>query len=268
MGRFGVGRLRPVKKVKRWLFKKFQPASGEAWGMTFRLDPVYGFTDPLLYKKPVADLLREKIKEGAVVLDVGANIGLFTCLMAKLAGPKGKVYAFEPEPKNLELLRENVSRNGLNNVVVLRKGLSDKPGVSKVAPGGAHAAFGGSEEDSGSAEAELVRLDDIPEVAAERVALVKMDIIGYEAKALGGMRGTLLRNKNAVILSAFCPEFLKRAGDNGEKYLRGLSELGFRIFQIKPEGLSEIVPGAFGEFAKRYNPRFGISQAEIFCSRD
>src|SRR3984957_2468895 len=51
-------------------------------------------------------------------IDVGANIGYFSCLMAKLAGPSGKVLAIEPEPQNLKLLEQNIGLNHLSNVLV------------------------------------------------------------------------------------------------------------------------------------------------------
>jgi protein-L-isoaspartate O-methyltransferase len=51
-------------------------------------------------------------------IDVGANIGYFSCLMSKLAGPAGKVLAIEPEPQNLKLLEQNIKINNLTNVVV------------------------------------------------------------------------------------------------------------------------------------------------------
>src|SRR6266851_4651381 len=51
-------------------------------------------------------------------IDVGANIGYFSCLMSKLAGPAGKVLAIEPEPQNLKLLEQNIGINDLTNVMV------------------------------------------------------------------------------------------------------------------------------------------------------
>src|ERR1700674_3902762 len=50
-------------------------------------------------------------------IDVGANIGYFTCLLSKFAGPAGKVLAIEPEPQNLKLLEQNMKINNLTNVV-------------------------------------------------------------------------------------------------------------------------------------------------------
>src|SRR5215470_382081 len=70
-------------------------------------------------------------KPGGNFLDLGGNIGYFTCLLAKLAGPKGKVVAVEPEPNNRELLLNNVKRNGLMNVTVHACAVGDNDGIAK-----------------------------------------------------------------------------------------------------------------------------------------
>jgi len=65
-------------------------------------------------------LLRRLIKEGQVVVDVGAHIGYYTVLLARMVG-KGRVFAFEPEPSNFSLLAKNVEINGCKNVVLVKK---------------------------------------------------------------------------------------------------------------------------------------------------
>lgn len=63
-------------------------------------------------------MLRENIKEGNLVIDVGANIGYWTNYLARFVGESGRVYAFEPEPKNFEILKENRKLNDFKNVVI------------------------------------------------------------------------------------------------------------------------------------------------------
>ena len=57
------------------------------------------------------------IEEGDVVVDVGANIGYFTCLFGKRVGSSGMVHAFEPDRDNANVLEGNVRLNGLSNVL-------------------------------------------------------------------------------------------------------------------------------------------------------
>lgn len=63
--------------------------------------------------------IRETVKPGQTVLDVGANIGLFTVTMAALVGSTGKVFAFEPLERNAELLERSIVENGFQDRVVL-----------------------------------------------------------------------------------------------------------------------------------------------------
>ena len=67
---------------------------------------------------------------GACVIDVGANIGLFTLCAARLAGPGGRVLALEPEPGNVRLLRRNLARNGARGVRVRRAAASRTDGAA------------------------------------------------------------------------------------------------------------------------------------------
>ncbi len=73
-----------------------------------------------------------EIKKDDIILDVGAHIGFFTLLAAKLA-LKGKVYAFEPSPENFKLFQENVNLNNLNNVVLINKAMAEKSGMREFA---------------------------------------------------------------------------------------------------------------------------------------
>ncbi|MBU2572515.1 MAG: FkbM family methyltransferase, partial [Elusimicrobia bacterium] len=64
-----------------------------------------------------SELYKQVVKKGMTVLEIGANIGFFTMLFAKLAGESGKVFAFEPDPDNFRLLEKNVQANNYTNAV-------------------------------------------------------------------------------------------------------------------------------------------------------
>ena len=69
---------------------------------------------------------RGALKPGQTVVDVGANIGCFTVLAARLVGPEGRVVAFEPDPNNLTRLQRNIALNRLKNVTVLPNAIGDR----------------------------------------------------------------------------------------------------------------------------------------------
>src|ERR1700724_4253990 len=76
------------------------------------------------------DLLLSLLNEGDIAVDIGANIGVYTLNMAQRIGAMGKVYAFEPEPTNFELLTKNVRENNLTNVICPELALSNKAGLA------------------------------------------------------------------------------------------------------------------------------------------
>jgi FkbM family methyltransferase len=71
-------------------------------------------------------LLCSYVKPGDCVLDVGANIGLYSLALSRAVGPSGRVIAVEPDPDNLALLRKNLQANGCTNVTVIEDALGDE----------------------------------------------------------------------------------------------------------------------------------------------
>ena len=76
--------------------------------------------------------LSNAISEGQTILDVGAWAGQYTLLFSKLVGDKGHVYAFDPDPKAFDLLRDNIEKNSLTNVHVEKVGVSNSVGKTKL----------------------------------------------------------------------------------------------------------------------------------------
>ena len=72
------------------------------------------------------------IKPGMVVLDIGANIGYYTLIAARLVENSGRVYALEPESENFSILRRNVELNNYGNIIVKQEALSNKRGKAKL----------------------------------------------------------------------------------------------------------------------------------------
>lgn len=150
----------------------------------------------------VQEALRRKVRRGAVVYDVGANLGYVSLLAAVLTGPSGQVHAFEPLPENAEAIRETVAANGLENVVVHEAAVSDTGGHAEFLGVGeaswSHLADRG--EHSGTRErlrVVTVALDDYPLPAPD---VVKIDVEGSEIAVLRGMRRLLEEARPALIV--------------------------------------------------------------------
>ena len=178
-------------------------------------------------------------QEGMCVFDVGANIGYYTLLAARAVGPSGRVYAFEPEPHNFELLTRNVAENGFTNVRPVNAAVSNRAGVVRLhlddANFGAHSFDPGSVRNSSgrSVEAETVQLDDFADEArAFAGVLVKVDVQGAEGLVVEGGR-RLLGLPKVTAFMEFWPEALARAQADAARVLADLENLGFRFEDIE-----------------------------------
>lgn len=150
----------------------------------------------------VQEALAELIEPGQTIYDVGANIGFFTILCARLVGPQGKVYAFEPIPENVVTLRHNIALNKLTNVIVVEQALSASTGTAEmfVSPWSAFHSLnvdGASKRenhgpDGGQITVATVTLDEF--VQGDGISapdLIKLDVEGAELLVAEGMRETL-----------------------------------------------------------------------------
>ena len=82
--------------------------------------------------------------------------------------------------------------------------------------------------------------DVLAELGIDEVNFVKIDIQGYEQKAISGFQKTLARSQNVILLSEFWPKGLKEAGGSATEYLQMLTDLGFTLYELnqKPRGWS------------------------------
>ena len=177
-------------------------------------------------------------------IDVGANIGYFSCLMSKLAGPTGKVLAIEPEPQNLNLLEQNIAINNLTNVVVhpcaigAREG-SAMLGLYKPSNRGRHSIL----ETNAKTRIKIpVRtLDDLAKQSGTNIkswSLVKIDVEGYEGFVIDGAKETLPRIETLVM--EFSPAILRMAGLDPVSTFDTLGHYFSRIHRIENTELVEV----------------------------
>jgi FkbM family methyltransferase len=202
------------------------------------------------------ELIKKEIKKGDIVLDIGANIGYYTLIFAKLVGEEGKVYAFEPDPANFALLKKNVKINGYQNVILVDKAVSNKNGKTKLYISekscGLHRIYD-IHDGRKFIEIESVRLDDYFKNYNGRIDWIKIDIEGAEWAAIQGMPLLLEKNKNLKIVTEFAPIFLKEYGIQPEEYLKLLQKYGFRIYNIN-EDKNKIETCDITELLKIYTP--------------
>lgn len=194
-------------------------------------------------EKLTTQLFKQVVKDGYTVVDIGANIGYFTLLAARLAGKKGKVYTFEPEPRNYNILLKNIALNGYGNVVPVPKAVSNVGGTVRLYLSskdiGAHTIrqyhdkrqF--DEKESGEfVEIESVTLDEFFEDKKHPIDVIKMDIEGAEMAALLGMDKVIRENENLKMFVEFYPSAIKEMGYSPEEFAHKLLDYGFSITAI------------------------------------
>jgi FkbM family methyltransferase len=177
-----------------------------------------------------------QLPDDAVILDVGANLGWYSLLLGRRF-PRARIHAFEPEPRNLALLRENVARNGLANVTVHGAAVAERVGTVQLYPYpeknmGRHSVL--PIHDAAPVAVPAVALDGFlaeQGIPPLRVGFVKIDIEGYEAVALRGAR-ELLR-AGPVWLCEFAPKYMRRGGLDPAEVPRLMRAHGYEPFLFR-----------------------------------
>lgn len=151
--------------------------------------------------------LAAHLRPGMVFVDAGANIGFFTVFGAGLVGPQGRVLAVEMMPDTAAVLRRHIADNGLTNVEVVEKALSDRAGQEVVAHTPRYHAGQASivvDEFGGDETIEIrVMTSTLDEVTRDlpQIDFMKVDLEGAETAAFDGARGMLARTRALVFES-------------------------------------------------------------------
>ena len=185
-------------------------------------------------------LLKGIIQPGMTVVDVGANIGIYSAFFAKIVGNTGKVYAFEPSPHNFNLLQKY---NKNKNLTLIQAAVGDTTGKITLYVSDKlnvdHRTYE-SGENREKIEIASYRLDDY--LKSEKIDFIKMDIQGFEYQALLGMKNILQNNPDIKILMEFWPYGLAKAQSSTEELLDFLHKLGFRTELIEGNSRKECPP--------------------------
>jgi FkbM family methyltransferase len=181
------------------------------------------------------------LKEGDVVLDVGANVGIYSLLASEVIGPKGKVYAFEPTPSTYDALQRNFHYNHVESqCICIRKGLSDKNSVGRVASPELAKRYQSGDAfnyietvDISPTDAGAIELTTIDEFARAneitRIDVIKIDIEGAELLCLKGAEAFLRSKDRPIILFEAIDDNSKRFGYSAMDVILYLSQYGYRF---------------------------------------
>ena len=234
---YGISKFYPIKIIMKKFESNFKSDYAIVQGSKMFLDPgdsldlsingVYGELD--------TKIIREEIHEGDIVIDVGANIGYYTLIFAQLVGSSGKVFAFEPESKNFEILKKNIEINNYPNIVAEQKIVSDKSGIVKLFIA-EHGIVGHRINQQKSSqkfiEVESIILDNyIKKLNLDsKINFIKIDVEGSEPKVLEGAKEIMQKSNQLKIFTEFNREAVEEYGIEPKEMIDLFYRNGFKIY--------------------------------------
>jgi len=186
------------------------------------------------YEPGTTDFVKRVLKKGMNVINIGANIGYFTLLAAKSVGPEGKVFAFEPFPKTVEILKKNVLTNGFKNIEIELKAVSNKTDFATLLTGGSSLHnFISKKKFPQLTEIKVptITVDDFLKNKDIHIDLIQIDAEGQEPLIFEGMKKTL-ENKNLEIIFEYNPFTLEFSDTTPDDLFDPIEKMGFLLYHI------------------------------------
>ncbi len=254
LGGYGIGNFPLIKSLNEKAVKHLKNDFTIVDGHKMFLDK----NDSLMlsinhiYELNETNFIKNLIKRGNTVLDIGANIGYYTLLFAKLVGETGKVYSFEPDPRNYLLLEKNIQVNNYKNIITEKKAISNKSekSVLYVTENSAGSSMRNTNtEGVNKIEIDVIKLDDYFKMESIIPDFIKIDIEGYELNALKGMEAILQSSNKTKIMIEYNPLTKKHLSYDPMNSLNFLAELGFKFKDLNSNSQSFL---NFKEVIKKY----------------
>jgi FkbM family methyltransferase len=221
-----------------------------------------------VYEPHVTRVLKERLSPGMTFFDVGANIGFFSLLGASLVGPSGAVFSIEPNPRNVKALRASKDLNHFEHMHILQAAAGASWDVLFLNTDHSNGVVSETAGDIGellSRETVLsCPIDSI--LGTAKVDLIKIDVEGFEFKALSGASRCLELHKPAIV-SEFTPGALPGISKiSSREYLNFFTKRGYKIYVL---GANEPVPcGTDAELVMKHFVASSVDHIDILCVND
>lgn len=196
--------------------------------------------DNIQSERTVIDDLISNLNQDDVFFDVGANIGIYLCIVSEIV-TKGEAIGFEPHDENIRKIEANTELNGLDPSVY-KYALSDSNGTTELtidwswgneSGAGKHALS--TEQGEGSKTVEIETITGDKFIKSNNVApdVMKIDVEGAEMKVLRGFNSALSEGVCRMIYCEVHPEKMSNYGDSKEELFSYLEEMGFAVQEIQ-----------------------------------
>jgi FkbM family methyltransferase len=236
-GRWGRKRLR--RWTERWL-SRHAPVAVPLAGARIVLDGPGTVSRSvfLTASRETEDeaAFQELVQPGMTVLDVGANLGIYTILAAMRVGPAGAVHAFEPVPAVFACLERSIRLSGLGQVRLNQAAVSDRAGTVPMYLGVGKDSdihsLAPSDRRPDRVDVTTLTLDDyVREHRIDQVQVMKIDVEGAELPALRGATGLLARDDAPIIQAELADDNFQAFGYSSPDLKRFLADLGYTAFK-------------------------------------
>jgi FkbM family methyltransferase len=185
-----------------------------------------------------------KFEPGDIVIDIGANVGWYSLLLARLAPDDSQIFAFEPDPLNFELLEHNIRLNKATRITAVQKALAAEDGVQRLYQHdsnnlGRHSLL--HLQDGQAVDVQTTSLDKFwneNALGARVPRFIKIDIEGYELVALRGASEVL--KHCPALLCEYSPDYMRQGGLDPADLIDLLVGHGFKPYAISATGLEPV----------------------------
>ena len=189
------------------------------------------------YVLDIEEFVEDYLKEGDVMIDIGANIGLVTLTSSSIIGQHGKAYSIEAHPTIFQNLLENIKINNRNNIHTFNTAIGNKTGKVIFSNIRSDTMNSIKIEGTDGISISMKKLDDLP-ISETSISLIKIDVEGYEKFVLDGGVKTL-KITNCVYFEAI-EKLYNKYGYTKTDIIKKMEKNGFKIFELNNKILSPI----------------------------
>jgi FkbM family methyltransferase len=240
--------------LAEWAAKRLTGNTGIVMGSLGSYSYEFDFQDLMqrqvwfgLYDQTEINLLKRLLKPGDTFFDVGANVGCYSFQASQFVGSSGHVYAFEPIPYNVGVIKRNLSRNHIQNITLVPAAVSQSNGTLTLYQADDSQANTGvasiiqTPRKSRAVTVPMISLDSYTQQQQiDRIDVMKMDIEGAEYEALQGMKALLSGKVKPKIICEFNRFLLDKRHLNAEEVFNYLQGFGYRFYNISSTGLTPV----------------------------
>jgi len=197
----------------------------------------------------VTSCFYNEIKPNMTVFDIGANIGCYTFLAAKICGTTGLVIAFEPGKESYELMQKSLGLNPYKNIKLINKAVSDKSRKGKLFLNPYSSADNRTisyDKNWDSVDTEIISLDDFIKENNIKPNFIKIDVQGAQYEVIAGMKNLLDSKTPLKIIVEFDQRKNQSKMNQFNSCLKQMIDFGFSLYYIEePKKMSDVESNIF-----------------------